>query len=186
MHFLKLFSFNQCSGFFWYGPDPRIKNTGLPQDLDISLSGFQDAYKTMLRIWIPDPGSIRFPNPGSESAAASKRLSILTQKIVSGSRKWSGILIPDPGSESWFFTHPGFRIQGQKGTGSRIRNTATKKITVSVSSSFSTLQVKVLLFFCPLMEVSGSVQVQLITDPDSQDPQPYGSGTMVRISAERI
>jgi hypothetical protein len=32
---------------------------------------------------IPDPGSKRFPDPGSGSAAASRNLSILTQKTVS-------------------------------------------------------------------------------------------------------
>ncbi len=38
--------------------------------------------RIQIRIFsIPDPGSIRFPDPGSESA--SKNLSILTQKIVS-------------------------------------------------------------------------------------------------------
>ncbi len=30
------------------------------------------------------------------------------------------IRVVHPGSGSWFFTHPGYRIQGQKGTGSRI------------------------------------------------------------------
>jgi hypothetical protein len=32
------------------------------------------------------------------------------------------MVIPDPDPRSWFFTHPGSR--GQKGTKSRIRNTA--------------------------------------------------------------
>ncbi len=72
---------------------------------------------------IPDPGSKQFLNPGS--ASASKNLSILTQKIVFKlSEIWSRMftLDPDSGFRSWFFTHPGAR--GQKGTGSRIRNTA--------------------------------------------------------------
>jgi hypothetical protein len=40
--------------------------------------------------------------------------------------KLSAMFIPDPnpGYGSSFFTHPGSRIQGQKGTASRIRNTA--------------------------------------------------------------
>jgi hypothetical protein len=57
---------------------------------------------------IPDPN---FFHPGSEffhSGSASKNLGILTQKIVS---KFSN---PDPGS------------RGQKGTGSRIRNTVSE------------------------------------------------------------
>ncbi len=68
---------------------------------------------------IPDPtffhpGSrIRIFHPGS----TSKNLSILTQKIVffKLSEIWSGLFIPDLGSGSWFFTHPGSRIQGLKG-----------------------------------------------------------------------
>ncbi len=57
-------------------------------------------------IRIRDLGSNRFLDPGSGSACALKKLSILTQKIVSMlSEIWSG---------SWFFIHPGFR--GQNGT----------------------------------------------------------------------
>ncbi len=55
---------------------------------------------------IPDPGSKIFPETGS----ISKILGILTQKIVSQlSEIWSEMFIPDPGSGSWFFTHPGCR-----------------------------------------------------------------------------
>ncbi len=41
---------------------------------------------------------------------------------------WSGMFVPDPdpGSGSWFFTHPGSRIKGSKNApdpGTRIRNT---------------------------------------------------------------
>jgi hypothetical protein len=37
------------------------------------------------------------------------------------------IKVLHPGSGSGFFTYPGFRIQGQKGTGSRIRIRNTAK-----------------------------------------------------------
>ncbi len=63
-----------------------------------------------------------FFHPGSGSA--SKNLSILTPKVVSKlSEIWSGLFNPDPypRSVSWFFTHPGSRSQGSKGTWSRIR-----------------------------------------------------------------
>ncbi len=53
--------------------------------------------------------------------SASKNRSILTQKIVSKLSEM--IRVVHPVSGSWFFTHPGSR--GQKGTGYRIRNTAT-------------------------------------------------------------
>ncbi len=59
---------------------------------------------------VADPN---FSHPGS----TSKNWSILTQKIFSKlSEIWSGLFIldPDPGSGSWFFTHPGSRIQGSK------------------------------------------------------------------------
>ncbi len=62
-----------------------------------------------------------FSIPGS----ASKNLSILTQKIAAKLTeiRWFGLFLfipdPDPGSGSWFLTHPGSK--GQKGTGSRIR-----------------------------------------------------------------
>jgi hypothetical protein len=67
-------------------------------------------------MFIPDPGSKYFTsrikkipdqkNPGS--ASASKNLSMLTPKFFQSSRKY------DPGSGSWFFTHPGSRIQASK------------------------------------------------------------------------
>ncbi len=55
--------------------------------------------------------------------SASKNLGILTQKMVSRlSKLWSGLFIPDPDSDFLPIPDPGSR--GQKGTGSRIRNTA--------------------------------------------------------------
>ncbi len=61
---------------------------------------------------IPDPGSKRFPDPGSTSA--SKNLNILTQNIVSKlSEIWSGMFIPDP---------------GVKGTGFLIRHNLNRQI----------------------------------------------------------
>ena len=72
----------------------------------------------MLSFFTPDPGS------------ASKNLSILTQKIVLVSKHseiWSGFFIPDPDPDFLPIPDPGFR--GQKGTGSRIRNTATLQAT---------------------------------------------------------
>jgi hypothetical protein len=65
---------------------------------------------------IPDPGVKKAPDPGSGSATL-----LLTQKIVT---KLSKIWVWDQESEIWDSekTYSGFR--GQKGTGSRIRNTA--------------------------------------------------------------
>ncbi len=87
-------------------------------------------YQAVLRIRDVYPGSpqiriFSIPDPGS----ASKEFKYINpQKIVSKlSEIWSGIVHPGSGSwffthpGSWFFTHPGSR--GQKGTGSRIRNT---------------------------------------------------------------
>ncbi len=85
--------------------------------------------KAVLRIRDVYPGSrIRmFPSrtgsnvkmiPDPRSGSTSTNLSILTRKIVSKlSEIWSRMFITnlDPGTGSWFFTHPGFR--GQKGTG---------------------------------------------------------------------
>ncbi len=87
---------NQCcgSGIFFPIPDPTFFHP-----------------RSQTRIFpsrIPDPHQrIKYFNP-------NKMVSKL-QEI------WSGLFIPDPGSGSWLFTHPGSR--GQKGTGSRIRNT---------------------------------------------------------------
>jgi hypothetical protein len=62
------------------------------------------------RMSIPDPGS------------ASKNLSILTQKIVSQLPEIKfGLFIPDPDPDFLPIPDPGSR--GQKGNGSRIRNT---------------------------------------------------------------
>ncbi len=70
-------------------------------------------------MFIPDPNFVY-------SGSTSKNLSILTQKLFLSSRKYDPgcssrirILIPDPDPD--FFTHPGSQLQGQKGTGSRIR-----------------------------------------------------------------
>ncbi len=63
-------------------------------------------------MFIPDPN---FLHPGS----ASKKISILTQKIVS---KLSQTMIRVVHPGSGFFTHPGSR--GQKGSRIRIRNIA--------------------------------------------------------------
>ncbi len=63
----------------------------------------------MLRIWDVYHGS------------ASYNLSILTQKIVSKlSEIWSGLFIPDPGSDPDFLTIPDPESRGQKSIGSRI------------------------------------------------------------------
>jgi hypothetical protein len=72
------------------------------------LNGYRqwDSIRSVLRI--PDPNVF---HPGSGSA--SKNLSILTQKIPSKlSKIWYGMFIrnPDPGSGSWFCSHPGSRI----------------------------------------------------------------------------
>ncbi len=87
-----------------------------------------DFFPSRIRLFpIPDPGSDFFPSripdpnffhPGS----ASKNLSILTENPVSKLSEIPMIRVVHPGSGSWF-THPGFRIQGSKSTGSRILNT---------------------------------------------------------------
>jgi hypothetical protein len=77
------------------------------------------------RIWlfsIPDPVSrvkwLWFP----EWMRIKKLKYFYPKKNVSMlSEIWSGIFITDPDPGSRFFTHPGSR--GQRGTGSRIRNT---------------------------------------------------------------
>jgi hypothetical protein len=53
-------------------------------------------------MFIPDPGSKRFPDHGSASA---KKSSILSQKIVSLGNISSGMFIPDP--DLFFFTRTG-------------------------------------------------------------------------------
>ncbi len=75
---------------------------------------FLKASVLRIRIFsIPDPGSKRFPDPDLH-----QRIQLfLTQKIVSKLLEiWSGMFIPGPDPESWFFfTHSGSRIQGSKG-----------------------------------------------------------------------
>ncbi len=74
-------------------------------------------------MFIPDPGAEPFPSliQGQKDSGSRIRIRIkkkfvfLTQKIFSKlSEIWSGIFDPDPdpGSGSWFFTHPGSWIQG--------------------------------------------------------------------------
>ncbi len=65
---------------------------------------------------IPDPGSKRFPNPHPHLRTIvfePKKLFLSSRKYDLGCSSRIRILI--------FFTHPGSRIQGKKGTGSRIR-----------------------------------------------------------------
>jgi hypothetical protein len=86
---------------------------------------------------IPDPGSNRFPDPGSGSSSASKNL---TQKLFPNSRKY------DPGcssrildSDFGFLPIPDSGSRGQKGTGSRIRSRNTAKMkTISFLSPILT------------------------------------------------
>ncbi len=76
--------------------------------------------------FFPIPDTI-FIHPGS----SLKNSSLLTPKILFWARKY--VPVVHPGSGSWFFTHPGSRIQGvKKGTGSRIRirNTASRQIRI--------------------------------------------------------
>ncbi len=93
-------------------PENENKNAGYPEPSFKECCG--PGCLSWIRIFqIPDSRSRvkSFPDPGS--ASASKNLSILTQKIVSKlSEIWSKMFIlgPDPGSGSWFFTHPGSRI----------------------------------------------------------------------------
>ncbi len=82
-------------------------------------------FRSRIRIFsIPDPN---FAHPGSRIRIFPFRIpdplqSILTQKIFFKlSEIWSGLFMPDPDLGPLIFTHPGSR--GQKGTGSRIRNT---------------------------------------------------------------
>jgi hypothetical protein len=86
-------------------------------ELLIELPGVADP-----GMFIPDPRSEFLPSriqgqkdPGTRIQGKKKKLCIFNPKIVSElSEIWSGMFIPDsdPGSESWFFTHPGPR--GQK------------------------------------------------------------------------
>ncbi len=122
LNFSTLFLHSAAFRFNWASLNPKTAATSTMQ-----CYGFE--------IFIPEPGSeffhtwSRIPNPGSkkildpESGSASKNLSIFNPKncfCALGNR-----YDPDvhPWSGSWRFTHPGSR--GLKGTGSRIRNTAT-------------------------------------------------------------
>ncbi len=69
---------------------------------------------------VPDP---IFCHPGSRICI--KEFKYFNPKKWFLSSQWSGLFIPDPDPGSWFFTHPGSRIQGSKVTRSRIwiRNT---------------------------------------------------------------
>ncbi len=67
--------------------------------------------------------SIPVPDPGSrvKKIHSKEFLVFLTQTVVSKlSEIWSGLLIPDPGSGSWFLFIPDPGSRGQKGTGSQI------------------------------------------------------------------
>ncbi len=82
-------------------------------------------------MFIPDPNFFSIPDPGS----TTKNLSNLTQKTVfQHSEIWSWLFTPDPD----FLPIPDPRSRGQKGTGSRIRNTVTyhpMRSALGVSSS---------------------------------------------------
>jgi hypothetical protein len=73
--------------------------------------------------YIPDHGSgvKKIPDLGSESAL--KNLSILTQKLFLGSRKYDTGCSSHPDPDFLTIPDPGSR--GQKGTGSRIKNRNT-------------------------------------------------------------
>ncbi len=79
--------------------------------------------KVNRKVSVADPGCF-LPDPNfsiTDPGSASTNLRILTSKpwfYVLGNMIW----VVHPGSGSWLFSHPWFR--GQKGTGSRIRNTA--------------------------------------------------------------
>jgi hypothetical protein len=85
------------------------------------VSRIRDVYPgSRIRLFsIPDPGS-EFFNPGSRIRI--KEFKYFNQKeLFLSSRKYDWVV--HPGYGSLLFNHPGSRIQGQKGTGSRIRNT---------------------------------------------------------------
>ncbi len=73
--------------------------------------------------------SVAFPDPGSEFLPSRIRIRIKefwyfspkNRSKVSEIRSRMLIPGPDPGSGSWFFTHPDSGSSCQKGTGSRIR-----------------------------------------------------------------
>jgi hypothetical protein len=77
---------------------------------------------------IPDPGSKRFPDPGSESLSAKELKYFNPSNFCKLSDIWSGMFIPDP--DLYFLPIPDPRSRGQKGTGSRsqirIRYTAVE------------------------------------------------------------
>ncbi len=97
-------------------------------------------------MFIPDLGSeffpSRIPDPGSKNHRIldpdSYPHRILTQKIVSRlSEIWSKIIIPDPSPGSWFLPIQDPESRGQKGTGSRIRNTAYNAYGIIWEFSFT-------------------------------------------------
>ncbi len=94
-------------------------------------------YFSVLRIRDVYPGSELFP-----SRTRVKEFKYFNPK------NGNMIRVVHPGSGSWLFTHPGSR--GQKGTGSRIRNTAI--FTLHIFSNFPlTLKLSIFAggnFFC--------------------------------------
>jgi hypothetical protein len=100
-----------------YDASGRIRKGPAPLNLEV-ITTLVLRIRTLIpaRIFsITDPG---FRIEGQKDSGSRIRIRIkefkyLTQKIVSKlSKKLSGLFITDPGSGSWFFTHPGSR--GQK------------------------------------------------------------------------
>jgi hypothetical protein len=103
----------------------RVCRQGHAGEVGTSHPVFYLKFLVVLRIrgmFIPDPNFF-YPGPRIQDQKdpririCNPNLSILTQTIITKlSEIWSKIFIldPDPGSGSWFFAHPGSRIQGSK------------------------------------------------------------------------
>ncbi len=69
-------------------------------------------FLAMLRIHILDPNFFSIPAPGSRVRIKEFKYFNLNNCFLSSRKYDQGCFYP--GSESWFFTHPGSRIQGSK------------------------------------------------------------------------
>ncbi len=107
----------------------------------------------ILVISVADPGCLsRIPDPNFSipdswsKRSASNNPSLFNPKIVSKlSEIWSGMFIPDPNLD--FLPIPNPRSRAQKGTGSRIRNTAGYEIT-DMNSDLKLQENSVPLLWC--------------------------------------